>query len=58
MTMESAPEAQGGGYAGGPTGFRRLTPSLLRADRTAEDFDGLPDGTYQVTLKFAETYSG
>ena len=43
MTMESAREAQGGGYAGGPTGFRRLTPSLLRADRTAEDFDGLPD---------------
>jgi replication initiation protein RepC len=43
MTMESAREAQGGGYAGGPTGFRRLTPSLLRADRTAEDFGGLPD---------------
>ena len=44
MTMESAPEAQGGGYAGGPTGFRRLTPSLLRAVRTAEGFDGLPEG--------------
>ncbi len=44
MTMESAPEARGGGYAGGPTGFRRLTPSLLRADRTAESFDGLPEG--------------
>ena len=44
MTMESAREAQGEGYAGGPTGFRRLTPSLLRADRTAEGFDGLPDG--------------
>jgi replication initiation protein RepC len=43
MTMESAREAQGGGYAGGPTGFRRLTPSLLRADRTAKGFDGLPD---------------
>ena len=42
--MESAPEAPGGGYDGGPTGFRRLTPSLLRADRAAEDFDGLPDG--------------
>ena len=27
-----------------PTGFRRLTPSLLQADRTAEGFDGLPDG--------------
>ena len=44
MSMESAPEARGGGYAGGPTGFRRLTPSLLRADRTAEGFDGLPEG--------------
>jgi replication initiation protein RepC len=44
MTMESAREARGGGYAGGPTGFRRLTLSLLRADRTAEGFDGLPDG--------------
>ena len=44
MTMGNAPEAQGGGYAGGPTGFRRLTPSLLRADRVAEGFDGLPDG--------------
>jgi replication initiation protein RepC len=44
MTMESAPEAQGEGYAGGPTGFRRLTPSLLRADSAAEGFDGLPAG--------------
>jgi replication initiation protein RepC len=44
MTMESAREAQGGGYTGGPTGFRRLTPSLLRADRAAEGFAGLPDG--------------
>lgn len=44
MTMESAAEAPGGGYGGAPTGFRRLTPSLLRADHAAEDFDGLPDG--------------
>ena len=44
MTTESAREAQGGGFAGGPTGLRRLTPSLLRADRTAEAFAGLPDG--------------
>ena len=44
MTMESAPEAQGRGCAGGPTGFRRLTPSLLRADRTAAGFPGLPEG--------------
>ena len=44
MSMESAREAQGEGRAGAPTGFRRLTPSLLRADRTAAGFDGLPDG--------------
>ena len=44
MTMESAREARGEGCAGTPTGFRRLTPSLLRADRTAESFDGLPEG--------------
>lgn len=44
MLMESAREVQGKGRAGSPTGFRRLTPSLLRADRTAETFDGLPEG--------------
>src|SRR3954468_22855069 len=27
-----------------PTGFRRLTPGLLKADRTAEGFSGLPEG--------------
>jgi len=27
-----------------PTGFRRLTPGLLKVDRTAESFAGLPDG--------------
>jgi replication initiation protein RepC len=27
-----------------PTGFRRLTPGLIRADRAAESFAGLPDG--------------
>jgi replication initiation protein RepC len=27
-----------------PTGFRRLTPGLLKADRAAEGFDGLPEG--------------
>src|SRR5271167_443319 len=47
MAKESALEAPGGSYAGAPTGFRRLTPGLLQADRTAESFDGLPDG---VTL--------
>jgi replication initiation protein RepC len=44
MLMESAGEAQGKSRAGFATGFRRLTPSLLRADRTAEAFAGLPDG--------------
>src|SRR5271167_3716615 len=44
MAKESALEAPGGSYAGAPTGFRRLTPGLLQADRTAESFAGLPDG--------------
>jgi replication initiation protein RepC len=44
MSMESAREARGEGCAGAPTGFRRLTPSLLHADRTAEAFAGLPEG--------------
>ena len=34
----------GESYAGAPTGFRRLTPGLLQADRAAERFDGLPEG--------------
>ena len=44
MTQESAPEASEGRRAGYPTGFRRLTPSLLAADRVADGFAGLPDG--------------
>ena len=44
MTMENALEASGLRFAGNPTGFRRLTPGLLKADRTAERFDGLPNG--------------
>jgi replication initiation protein RepC len=44
MTMENALEASGEGFAGSPTGFRRLTPGLLKVDRTAESFAGLPDG--------------
>ena len=44
MQTESALGAPGESYAGAPTGFRRLTPSLLAADRTAARFDGLPDG--------------
>lgn len=41
MTTEGARAAQ---REGSPTGSRRLTPSLLRADRTAESFTGLPEG--------------
>ncbi len=44
MAMESAHEAPGGRHAGTPTGFRRLTPGLLKIDRTAESFAGLPHG--------------
>src|SRR6202795_268056 len=44
MQTKSALGAPGESYAGAPTGFRRLTPSLLAADRTAAAFDGLPDG--------------
>jgi len=44
MQTESALGARRESFAGGPTGFRRLTPGLLAADRTAEGFDGLPDG--------------
>jgi len=44
MAKESALEAPGENYTGSPTGFRRLTPSLLRVDRVAEGFTGLPDG--------------
>jgi replication initiation protein RepC len=44
MAKESALEAQGGRCAGSPTGFRRLTPGLLSADRMAEGFAGMPDG--------------
>jgi len=41
---ECAPGAPQGRYAHAPTGFRRMTPGLLRADRTAEAFAGLPEG--------------
>src|SRR5471032_2235217 len=44
MTMESDLEASGGRFAGSPTGFRRLTPGLLKVDRMAESFSGMPDG--------------
>ena len=45
MTTEyCAPEAPREGSAHAPSGFRRMTPGLLRADRTAERFEGLPEG--------------
>jgi replication initiation protein RepC len=40
----SAGEAPRKSFAHAPTGFRRITPGLLRADRTAEGFAGLPEG--------------
>jgi replication initiation protein RepC len=40
----SAHGAQRRGFAHTPTGFRRLTPGLLKADRSAEGFAGLPEG--------------
>jgi replication initiation protein RepC len=45
MDVESG--AQGPPWVGSvrnPTGFRRLTPGLMNADRAAESFDGLPEG--------------
>jgi replication initiation protein RepC len=39
-----AEEAPRRGFAHAPTGFRRITPGLLRADRAAEGFAGLPEG--------------
>jgi replication initiation protein RepC len=32
------------GFAHAPTGFRRMTPGLLKTDRSAEGFAGLPEG--------------
>ena len=40
----SAQGAPRGSFAHTPTGFRRMTPGLLKADRAAESFDGLPEG--------------
>src|ERR1700739_62443 len=45
MDLENcAPGAPRTGFAYSPTGFRRLTPGLLKVDRAAESFAGLPDG--------------
>lgn len=43
-TENSATEAPRRGAAYAPTGFRRLTPGLIKVDRVAEGFSGLPDG--------------
>ena len=43
-THDSARGAPRRGSAYGPTGFRRLTPGLIKVDRVAEGFAGLPDG--------------
>ena len=39
-----AHEAPPGRHAHAPTGFRRWSPGLLKTDRAAEAFAGLPDG--------------
>jgi replication initiation protein RepC len=44
MEINGAQRAQRGSFAPTPSGFRRLTPGLLQADRTAENFAGLPNG--------------
>ena len=45
MAQENcAPGAPQERFARPPTGFRRMTPGLLKADRTAGAFAGLPDG--------------
>jgi replication initiation protein RepC len=43
-----------------PTGFRRMTPGLLKADRAAEKFNGLPEGVQshgQLLAAFKEARS-
>jgi replication initiation protein RepC len=45
MAIENcAAEAPRRGFAHAPTGFRRMTPGLLKTDRSAEGFAGLPQG--------------
>jgi replication initiation protein RepC len=44
MDDNSARGAPRGRFAYAPTGFRRMTPGLLKADRAAESFAGLPEG--------------
>ena len=40
----SAAEAPSRGFTHSPTGFPRMTPGLLKVDRSAESFAGLPEG--------------
>jgi replication initiation protein RepC len=44
MDDNGAQGALRGSFARTPTGFRRMTPGLLKADRAAESFAGLPEG--------------
>ena len=39
-----AHDAPPGRHTRAPTGFRRWTPGLLKTDRAAEAFAGLPEG--------------
>ena len=43
-TYDSAPRAQQRSFARPPTGFRRWSPNLLKTERAAEAFAGLPQG--------------
>src|ERR1700761_1949891 len=43
-TYESALGAPQRSFARPPSGFRRWSPELLRTERTAEAFAGLPEG--------------
>jgi replication initiation protein RepC len=43
-TYDSAPGAQQRSFARPPSGFRRWSPNLLKTERTAEAFAGLPEG--------------
>jgi replication initiation protein RepC len=43
-TYDSAPRAPQRSFTRPPTGFRRWSPNLLKTDRTAEAFAGLPQG--------------
>src|SRR6187397_963635 len=44
MAIENcAAEAPRRGFAHAPTGFRRMTPGLLKVDRAAGGFNGLPE---------------